>query len=75
MNSKSIFHYPISPKIAVELIITPKFGDFATVSENVVMELNQELVGVVKNCNRQLADNCVNEIYSNIEKNLSDLEL
>lgn len=73
MNGMSIFHYPISPKIAVELIIIPKFSDFATVSKNIVMELNQDLVGVVKNCNRKLADNCVNEIYSNTEKSLSDL--
>lgn len=73
MNDMSIFHYPISPKIAVELIVTPKFSDFTTVSKNIVMEINQELVGVVKNCNRKLADNCVNEIYSNTEKSLSDL--
>lgn len=73
MEGMSIFHYPISPKIAVELIVVPKFGDFAMVSKNTVMELSQELVGVVKNCNKRLADNCVNEIYSNAEKTLSDL--
>lgn len=75
IDSMSIFHYPISPKIAVELIITPKFSDFATVSKNMVMELNQEFVSVVKDCNGKLADNCVNEIYSNTEKSLSDLVL
>lgn len=73
MEGMSRFHYPISPKIAVELIIVPKFGDFALVSKNIVMELSQELVDVVKNCNKRIADNCANEIYSNIEKTLSDL--
>lgn len=75
MNSMSIYYYPISPKIAVELIITPKFSDFSTVNKNMVMELNQEFVSVVKNFNRKLADNCVNEIYSDTEKSLSDLVL
>lgn len=73
MDGMSIFHYPISPKIAVELIIVPKLSDFATVNKNIVMELNQELVGIVNNCNKKLADNCVNEIYSNTEKSLLDL--
>lgn len=75
MNSKSRFYYPISPKIAIELIITSKFSDFAAISKNMIMELDQELVGDVKDYNRKLADNCVNEVYSNIEKNLSDLDL
>lgn len=43
------------------------------VSKNYVMELNQESVDVVKNCNRKLADNCVNEIYSNTEDSLLKL--
>lgn len=73
LEPMSIFHYPISPKIAVELIITPKFSDFATINQNIVIELNQELVDVVKKRNRRLADNCINEIYSNTEKSLSDL--
>ena len=68
----SVFHYPISPKIAVELIVVPKFGDFARVSKNTVKELSQDLVSVVQNCNKRLGDNCVNEIYSNTEKILSD---
>ena len=73
MNDMSIFHYPISPKIAVQLIIVPKFSKFAAISKNRVMELNQNLVKVVKDLNKKLADNCVNEIYSNTEKSLSDL--
>lgn len=70
----SIFHYPISPKIAVELMIVPKFSAIASVSKNMVLELEQELVGVVKNCNRKLVENCVNEIYSNTEKSLAEFQ-
>lgn len=73
MNGMSVFHYPVSPKIAVELIIVPKFSDFATFSKNIVMELNDELVSIVRNCNKKLARNCVNEIYSDSEKILMDL--
>lgn len=73
MDGKSIFHYPISPKIAVHLIIVPKFSGFEDVNRNVIMELSQELIGVVKNCNKKLADNCVNEIYSNTKKILFEL--
>ena len=70
MDGKSIFHYPISPKIAVELVVVPKFSDFAIVNKNVVKELSEEFIDVVNNCNRKLADNCVNEVYSNTEKSL-----
>lgn len=38
------------------------------------MELNQELVCSVNNRNKKLADNCINEIYSNTEKSLLDLK-
>lgn len=65
MDKMTIFHYPISPKIAIQLIVVPKFGDMAGVNHNVHMTLEQEFVAVVKNCNQKLADNCVNEIYSN----------
>lgn len=68
----SIFHYPISPQIAVELIITPKFMFSET--KNIVMELNKEFENIIKNCNRKLANNCANEIYSNTEKSLFDLQ-
>lgn len=74
MDPMSIFHYPISPKIAVELMIVPKFSAIASVSKNMVLELEQELVGVVKNCNRKLVENCVNEIYSNTEKSLAEFQ-
>lgn len=73
MEGMSRFHYPISPKIAVELIIVPKFSNFAPVNKNMEMELTQEFVDVVKKCNKSLANNCVNEIYSNTEKSLLDL--
>lgn len=73
MDGMSVFHYPISPERAVELIVVPKFGDFAVVNNNVVMELTQDLAGVVRNCNKKLADNCVNEVYSNTEKSLLEL--
>lgn len=41
MKGMSIFHYPISPRIGVELIITPRFSCFATANENTVIELRQ----------------------------------
>lgn len=72
-DGMSIFHYPISPKIAVQLIVVPKFSDFAAVNKNMVMELPQEFISVVKNCNKRLADNCVNEVYSNTERSLFGL--
>lgn len=73
IDGMSIFHYPISPTIAIELIIIPKYSDYATINKNFMMELNQEFVDVVKNCNRKLADNCVNEIYSNTKDSLLKL--
>lgn len=65
MDKMTIFHYPISPRIAIRLIVVPKFSNLAEVNHNVHMPLEQELVEIVKNCNQRLADNCVNEIYSN----------
>lgn len=72
-DGMSIFHYPISPKIAVQLIVVPKFSDLAVVNKNVVMELSQEFISVVNKCNKKLADNCVNEVYSNTERSLFGL--
>ena len=38
-----------------------------------VKELDVDLIDIVKECNRKLAKNCKNEIYSNTEKSLVDL--
>ena len=65
MDNNTIFHYPISPRIAIQLILVPKFSNMAEVNHNVHMPLEQEFVDIVKKCNQRLADNCVNEIYSN----------
>lgn len=73
MDDMSIFYYPISPERAVELKVVPKFGDFVVVNNNVEMELTQDLAGVVRNYNKKLADNCVNEVYSNTKKSLLEL--
>ena len=67
MNGMSIFHYPISPIIAMELIIIPKYSDWATISKNFVMELNQEFVDVVKNCNCKLATRDASPAHSEQE--------
>ncbi len=73
MNDMNIlFHYPISPERAVELIAVPKFSDSA-VFNNAVIEITQNFVEVVRNLNKNLADNCVNEIYSNTEESLLNL--
>ena len=74
-DKMTIFHYPISPKIAIQLIVVPKLSNIAGVNRNVHMTLEQELVAVVKNCNQKLADNCVNEIYSNDNKCLEGLNI
>ena len=65
MDKMTIFHYPISPRIAIQLIVTHKLSEMAEVNHNIHIPLNQEFVSIVKNCNQKLADNCVNEIYSN----------
>ena len=74
LDGMSIFHYPISPQVAIELLIAPKFSDFTTSHKNIEIELTQELVSIVKDCNKKLAENCVNEIYSNTEKSLLQLQ-
>lgn len=71
-NGMSVFHYPISPKVAVELIISRRCIS-AGIGKNMVIKLDKELVGVVNNCNKKLANNCNNEIYSNTENSLVDL--
>lgn len=65
MDKMSVFHYPISPQIAVWLIVSNKLSEMAKINHNMYMPLNQEFISIVKNCNQKLADNCVNEIYSN----------
>ena len=73
MDSMSIFYYPISPERAIELIVVPKFSNFAVVDNNLVIELTQDFAKDVRNYNKKIADNCVNEIYSNTDKNLLEL--
>lgn len=54
-NVMSVFHYPISPKVAVELIISRRCIS-AGIGKNMVIKLDKELVGVVNNCNKKLAE-------------------
>lgn len=75
MNKMTIFHYPISPEFAIQLIVVPKFSNMAQVNKNICITLDQELVGIVKNCNQKLANNCVNEIYSNDNNCLSGVNI
>ena len=73
MDEMIIFHYPISPWIAVQLIVAHKYSNMAKIQSNVCVILDQKLVGIVEKCNQKLADNCVNEIYSNDANYLSEL--
>lgn len=75
MDKATLFHYPISPRIAVELLVTPKYSEIAKINRNVHFELEQELVTMVKSCNQKLANNCANEIYSNDSKRLNEIEI
>ena len=54
----TIFHYPISPTIAVQVIIS------RIPLENVVMTIDEELKVVVKGLNQKLFNNCSNEVYA-----------
>ena len=75
MDKMTIFHYPISPGIAIQLIVTHKLSEMAEVNHNIHMPLNQEFVSIVKNCNQKLADNCINEIYSNDDNCLKKIRI
>lgn len=75
MDKMTIFHYPISPRIAIQLIVTHKLSEMAEVNHNIHIPLNQEFVSIVKNCNQKLADNCVNEIYSNDDNCLKKIRI
>lgn len=54
----TIFHYPISPTIAVQVIISK------IPLKNAVMPIDEELKAVVKSLNQKLFDNCSNEVYA-----------
>lgn len=70
----NIFHYPLSPKIAIQLIIVPKNSSMATVNKNMIMELDKEFACLINSLNKRIAENCVNEIYSNSEISLSNIK-
>lgn len=75
INKGTMFHYPISPSIAIRLIVAPKFSDIANVNKNIHISLEQDLIYIVKKSNQRLADNCVNEIYSNNKNYLEGLNI
>ena len=47
----------------------------AEVNHNIHITFNKEFVSIVKNCNQKLADNCVNEIYSNDDNCLKKIRI
>ena len=75
MNKITMFHYPISPRMATQLIVVPKFSNLEVINKNIHIPLDQNFVSIVKNCNQKLADNCVNEIYSNDNNCLKKLNI
>lgn len=71
-NNLSLFYYPISPQIAIILTVSSLINlEFST--KNKLIELQQDQCNIVKGLNNELAQNCVNEVYSNSEKTLLDL--
>lgn len=75
INKETIFHYPISPSIAISLIVAPKSSDKTKINKNTHKLLEQNHVSIVKQFNKRLADNCVNEIYSNDKNYLEGLNI
>lgn len=75
MDEMTIFHYPISPHIAIQLMVTHKFSEMSEVNSNICMPLEQQFVSVIRNLNQKLADNCVNEIYSNDRECLNGIDI
>lgn len=72
MDKASLFFYPISPQVAIILTVSPLMS-FVFSAENRLIELNQNQSNIVKGLNNELANNCVNEVYSNSERILLDL--
>lgn len=64
-NEMLIYHYPISPQYAAEIIVCNKNGRFSQFKKNAVFEIDSNLVSIINNINYKLAKNCYNEIYSN----------
>lgn len=73
MKEKSVFHYPITPEMSLELIVMRKDLNLNK-GKNEIVELSDENVDVVKNLNKILAGNCVNEVYAKEKDDFIDLE-
>lgn len=67
------FYFPINPKIAIHLIVTQKFYNiFEENPDNHKKIIEDETI--IKNLNKKLANNCINEIYANDKKILEELQ-
>lgn len=64
-NEAVIYHYPITPQFAAEIIVCNKNSRFSQFKKNCIFEINSKLVNIVNNTNHRLAKHCYNEIYSN----------
>lgn len=71
MKEKTVFHYPITPKISIELFVMQKNLDMKN-EENQIVELNDDNINIIEDLNQILADNCVNEIYAKEESDFGD---
>lgn len=67
----TIFHYPISPQFAAEIIVCNKNSLLSQYKKNTSFTIEPVLVNIINNVNIQLAKNCHNEIYSNDKELLS----
>ena len=72
-NEAIIYHYPITPQFAAEIIVCYKNSRFSKFKRNSVIEINSNFVSVINNTNHQLAKHCYNEIYSNDRGTLEKL--
>ena len=72
-STKHLFYYPISPIIAMQMIVEAKINPIAMQSKNLCINFDKSAKHIVKNLNEILALECSNEIYSNDIKCLEEL--
>ena len=73
-SQKFLFYYPISPKIAIQLIVMLKTNFLAMQSKNCINSIGQNEVQIVKDLNIIQALECNNEIYSNDRNHLETIK-
>lgn len=73
-SKKHLFYYPISPIIAMLMVVEAKIIPIAMQSKNRCISFDKNAEYIVKNLNEILALECTSEIYSNDKKYLEMLK-